>query len=142
LPPGKFGGDSIEKLFTNQLDWEQHEYYKKIRGLKVSAHVLIPRNGKLIQFVDFDKRAWHAGESCFQGQDNCNDFSIGIELEGADDIAFTDKQYFSLAALSKLLLQQYAIPKENIVGHSDIAPGRKTDPGPMFDWDKFRKKIT
>ena len=137
LPPGKFGGEAIERLFTNQLDWSEDKYYEKIKGIKVSAHVLIRRDGNLIQFVDFDKRAWHAGDSCYEGRERCNDFSIGIELEGSDDKLFSDIQYEQLASVLGLLLSHYKIPKPNIVGHSEIAPGRKTDPGPMFDWQKL-----
>ncbi len=138
LPPGQFGGDEIIELFTNQLDWQAHEYFQTIEGAKVSAHVLIRRDGELIQFVEFDKRAWHAGESCFKDRDKCNDFSIGIELEGTEDTAFTDAQYTALVSLTKILISEYNIPQSNIIGHSDVAPGRKTDPGPLFDWDRLK----
>lgn len=141
LPPGQFGGDEIIALFTNQLDWNAHEYFKTIEGAKVSAHVLIRRDGKLIQFVDFDQRAWHAGVSCFQGRDNCNDFSIGIELEGTEDMPFTNAQYAALVNLTKVLISEYNITHSNIVGHSDIAPGRKTDPGSSFDWDRLLSSL-
>ncbi len=140
LPPGEYGGGFIQQFFTNQLDPHQHAYFAEIEGLKVSAHCLIERNGHLIQFVSFKDRAWHAGDSCWQDRDNCNDFSIGIELEGNDDEAYTDAQYDQLAALVIALRKQYpAISAKSICGHSDIAPGRKTDPGPYFDWAKLEQ---
>lgn len=132
LPPKKFGGNEIIDFFCNQLDCNSHPYFLKIKNLKVSSHLLIRRDGEIIQFVDFDKRAWHAGVSSFAGKPQCNDFSIGIELEGADDIEYTDAQYLALNKVNKLLMETY--PVKNIVGHSDIAPGRKTDPGQSFDW--------
>jgi len=140
LPPGTYGGDCIERLFTNCLDWDAHPYFQEIRGLAVSAHLLIRRDGELLQFVDFAARAWHAGESCWQGRDNCNDFSIGIELEGADDDPYAARQYTVLGAVTAALIDCYpGLGADRIVGHSDIAPGRKTDPGPAFDWDRFRR---
>jgi AmpD protein len=139
LPPGKYGGDYIERLFTNCLDWDEHPYFAEIRGIEVSAHLLIRRCGEVVQFVDLRERAWHAGQSCFAGRDNCNDYSIGIELEGTDEEAYTDRQYETLAALTRTLLAHYpGIDANRIVGHSDIAPERKTDPGPAFDWDRYR----
>ena len=139
LPPGQYGGDCIERLFTNCLDWDEHPYFNEIRGSQVSAHLLIRRDGELVQFVNFCDRAWHAGQSCFAGRENCNDFSIGIELEGTDDDAYTGQQYAALAAVTRTLLAHYAeIDRDWIVGHSDIAPERKTDPGPAFDWNRYR----
>lgn len=132
LPPDQFGGDGIVQLFTNQLDPQAHEYYAEIAHLRVSAHFLIRRNGDVLQFVATQDRAWHAGVSSWQGRERCNDFSIGIELEGSDFVAFEPIQYQQLNALLKILKTSY--PIRAIVGHSDIAPGRKTDPGPFFDW--------
>jgi len=138
LPPGVFGGDEIVKLFTNTLDVNQHPYFKEIDGLKVSAHVLIRRDGQCIQFVPFTNRAWHAGVSQFQGREACNDFSIGIELEGTADGEFTPAQYKTLANITNALVKHYPkITRARIVGHSDIAPGRKRDPGTEFDWKKY-----
>ncbi|MEW6132858.1 MAG: 1,6-anhydro-N-acetylmuramyl-L-alanine amidase AmpD [Pseudomonadota bacterium] len=137
LPPGEFGGAAVEELFTNRLDWDAHPYYQGIRGLKVSAHFFIRRDGELIQFVPCGMRAWHAGASCWCGRERCNDFSIGIELEGTDDRPFTEAQYDRLGKLTELLKNTY--PITDIVGHSDIAPGRKTDPGPHFDWARCRQ---
>lgn len=135
LPPGQFGGPEIEQLFRNQLDWDAHPYFAEIRGLKVSAHLLIRRDGELVQFVPFSQRAWHAGASCFQGNSTCNDYSIGIELEGEDEVDYDDRQYAALIALLGAMLRSYpALSARNIAAHSDIAPGRKTDPGPAFDW--------
>ena len=143
LPPGQYEGDCIERFFTNCLDWQEHEYFSQIRGMEVSAHLLIRRSGELIQFVALDDRAWHAGESCFRGRENCNDFSIGIELEGTDTEPYSNRQYSTLQAVTKTLLGQYPdISHDTIVGHSDIAPGRKTDPGRMFDWDRFLSSLT
>lgn len=143
LPPGQFGGGWVDELFCNQLDPDAHPYFRDIAGLRVSAHVLIDRHGQLTQYVAFDKKAWHAGQSCFDGRQQCNDFSIGIELEGCDDQPFSDAQYQSLAALTRYLKAVYpGITPERIVGHSDIAPGRKTDPGPCFDWRRYKKAIT
>ncbi|MDP1756863.1 MAG: 1,6-anhydro-N-acetylmuramyl-L-alanine amidase AmpD [Pseudohongiella sp.] len=138
LPPGVFDGDAVIELFTNQLDWEAHPYYQGIRGLQVSAHFFIRRDGSLIQFVPCGLRAWHAGVSSWQGCERCNDFSIGIELEGTDDLPFTDAQYASLAPLVRQLKQAY--PIQAVVGHSDIAAGRKTDPGPHFDWKRLHEQ--
>ena len=135
LPPGEFGGPGIEQLFTNTLDWDSHPYFDEIRGLEVSSHLLIRRDGELVQFVPFTRCAWHAGESLFRGRTCCNDFSIGIELEGEDDTPYDDRQYEVLIAVSRALLNAY--PKLNVrkfAAHSDVAPGRKTDPGPAFDW--------
>ncbi len=142
LPPRCYGGDCIERFFTNQLAWDEHPYFEEIRGVEVSAHLLIQRTGEALQFVNFGERAWHAGQSCYEGRDNCNDYSIGIELEGADDDPYTDVQYAVLAAVSALLLEHYpAITVAKIVGHNDIAPGRKTDPGPAFDWARYRRQL-
>jgi len=142
LPPGQYGGDHIERLFTNCLDWDEHPFFAEIRGTEVSAHLLVRRCGEVVQFVNLRERAWHAGQSCFAGRDNCNDFSIGIELEGTDDEAYTDLQYETLAALTRVLLARYkGITGSRIVGHSDIAPDRKTDPGPAFDWERYRGAV-
>lgn len=138
LPPGEYGGDCIERLFTNCLDWNEHPFFGEIRGAQVSSHLLIRRCGEVVQFVDLRQRAWHAGQSCYAGRDNCNDFSIGIELEGTDDDAYTEVQYATLAAVSRALLSHYSgMGNSRIVGHCDISPGRKTDPGPAFDWNKY-----
>ena len=139
LPPGEFGGPGIVELFTNRLDPGAHPYYREIAGRKVSAHFLIRRDGELIQFVPCSRRAWHAGESNWRGRSRCNDFSIGIELEGADDVPFEEAQYERLAELARALATQY--PGVDSAGHSDIAPGRKTDPGPCFDWARYRKLL-
>jgi AmpD protein len=142
LPPGCYGGDCIERLFTNCLDWEEHPFFAEIRGAEVSAHLLIRRDGELVQFVNFNERAWHAGQSCHDGRENCNDFSIGIELEGTDEDAYTDAQYRALTGVTGALMDYYAcLSPDRIVGHSDIAPGRKTDPGPAFDWDRYRRGL-
>lgn len=142
LPPGQFGGPWIEALFSNRLDPGAHPYFAEIADLRVSAHVLIRRAGELVQFVSFDDRAWHAGESAFAGRLGCNDFGIGVELEGADEIAYTDVQYTALARLANLLVRRYAdMTVDRIVGHSDIAPERKTDPGPAFDWQHLRRQM-
>ncbi|AOJ00883.1 N-acetyl-anhydromuranmyl-L-alanine amidase [Burkholderia mayonis] len=136
LPPGEFGGDAIVELFQNRLDCDAHPYYDAhLRGVRVSAHFLIRRDGVLIQFVSCDVRAWHAGASSFFGRERCNDFSIGIELEGADDVAFDAPQYATLAALARALAAHY--PIDAFAGHEHVAPGRKTDPGPHFDWQRF-----
>jgi AmpD protein len=135
LPPGKFGGEEVAQLFTNTLNTDAHPYYKQLEGLKVSAHFLIRRDGAIIQFVSCGKRAWHAGVSSWQGRAACNNFSIGIELEGSDDVPFNGQQYAALARLTRLLRRNY--PIRAIVGHADIAPGRKTDPGPYFDWPRY-----
>lgn len=135
LPPGQFGGDAITDLFLNRLDPQAHPYYAGIAAMRVSAHFLIRRDGELLQFVSCAKRAWHAGMSCWQGRDRCNDFSIGIELEGADDVPFADAQYECAGRLARVLHRAY--PIRATVGHSDIAPGRKTDPGPHFSWARY-----
>lgn len=142
LPPGEFGGPWIDQLFLGRLDPGAHPYFAQIAGLEVSAHCLIRRDGRITQYVSFLARAWHAGRSCFQGREACNDFSIGIELEGTDEGGYTEAQYVALAELAKSLMAVYpAITPERIVGHSDIAPGRKTDPGPAFDWRAFRQRL-
>jgi AmpD protein len=142
LPPGDFGGPWIEALFHNRLDPEAHPYFATIAALRVSAHLLIRRDGELIQLVDLARRAWHAGPSCFEGRERCNDFSIGIELEGADGVPYTDAQYAVLAkAIKAVKARCPAISPARIVGHSDIAPGRKTDPGPAFDWSRLRREL-
>ncbi len=139
LPPGEFGGDSVELFFCNCLDHAMHPYFEGIRGLRVSSHLLLGRNGELCQFVNLGSRAWHAGLSTFQGRENCNDFSIGIELEGVDEEPYSDAQYRELAAVTDTLLAHYpGLSATRIVGHCDIAPGRKTDPGPAFDWTRYR----
>jgi AmpD protein len=139
LPPGVFDGDAVIDLFTNRLDWDAHPYYQKIRGLRVSAHFFIRRDGTLIQFVPCTLRAWHAGVSNWQARECCNDFSIGIELEGSDELPFTDAQYATLTPLLRQLKQAY--PIRAVVGHSDIAAGRKTDPGPYFAWQRLDENI-
>ena len=139
LPPGEFGGAGVERLFTNTLRAEEHAYYKKIVHLRVSAHVFIRRDGEVTQFVPFNQRAWHAGESCFEERPHCNDFSIGIELEGCDDVAYETVQYQKLATVVTALVDTYPeLSVQRVVGHCDIAPGRKTDPGPLFDRDFMR----
>ncbi|MDJ0700161.1 MAG: 1,6-anhydro-N-acetylmuramyl-L-alanine amidase AmpD [Woeseiaceae bacterium] len=135
LPPGEFGGSEIEALFTNSLDWDAHPYFSEIHGLEVSTHLLIRRDGEVVQFVSFNERAWHAGASSFRGRERCNDHAIGIELEGEDDIDYEDPQYEVLAAVVGAIRLAYpSITARQIAGHSDVAPGRKTDPGPAFDW--------
>ncbi len=142
LPPGQFGGDAIERFFGNCLDWDEHPFYEEIRDVRVSAHVLIRRTGEAVQFVNFEERAWHAGVSCYEGRANCNDFSIGIELEGADEVPYADEQYATLEAVTCALLSAYpAMNLDKVVGHSDIAPGRKTDPGVAFDWTRYRAAL-
>lgn len=135
LPPDQFGGDGVQRLFTNTLDVAAHPYYQTIAGLEVSSHFFIRRDGRVIQFVPCTQRAWHAGASCWQGAQRCNDFSIGIELEGSDFVPFTDAQYASLHDLTLALRAAY--PIRGIAGHSDISPQRKTDPGPHFDWMRY-----
>ncbi|MDO9311882.1 MAG: 1,6-anhydro-N-acetylmuramyl-L-alanine amidase AmpD [Nitrosomonas sp.] len=135
LPPNEFGGNGVIELFTNQIDPQAHPYYQSLQELKVSAHFFIRRDGAVIQFVSCNDRAWHAGVSNWQGKDRCNDYSIGIELEGSDITPFTDAQYTTLIALTKCLCGHY--PIKDIAGHSDIAPDRKTDPGPYFDWKRY-----
>jgi AmpD protein len=142
LPPGEFGGPWIDRLFTNSLPADAHKYFAGIAHLKVSAHVLVRRDGEIRQYVPFTARAWHAGESSWCGRRVCNNFSIGIELEGTDEIPYTDPQYEQLAALVAVLRQSYASLRDaGIVGHDDIAPGRKTDPGPAFDWRRFERTL-
>ena len=139
LPPGKFGGDEVQQLFCNALDWNAHPYFKSIEGLQVSAHFYIRRNGELWQFVSCDDRAWHAGASRYRGRDNCNDDSIGVELEGLEGGSFEDAQYEALADLCVALPQQ--APVQHIAGHQHIAPGRKEDPGAGFDWQALRRRL-
>lgn len=142
LPPNQYGENYIDALFTNTLDPASHPYFEDISKLKVSAHVLIRRDGELVQYVPFSKRAWHAGVSGFRGRGRCNDFSIGIELEGCDEEPFESVQYERLADLVTVLMIAYpGISSSHVVGHSDIAPGRKTDPGPFFDWHYFRSLL-
>jgi len=142
LPPNEFSGPYVEAFFCNQLDCRVHPYFDEIKDLQVSAHLFIKRSGDIIQFVGFDQRAWHAGLSEWQGETNCNDFSIGIELEGADHIPYDAAQYEALAKVTKALQKAYpSITDDRIVGHSDIAPGRKTDPGDSFDWAHYRQLL-
>jgi AmpD protein len=139
LPPGEFGGDGIVGLFTNTLDFSAHPYHETLRGVQVSAHFLIRRGGELVQLVPCAKRAWHAGVSSWRGRERCNDLSVGVELEGVDDQAYTELQYSCLAGLLRDLRRRY--PIVDVVGHADVAPGRKTDPGPAFDWGHFRELL-
>lgn len=142
LPPGEYGGSWIDALFQNRLPPDAHPYFREIHGLEVSSHLLIRRDGELVQYVPLQKRAWHAGKSCFMGRERCNDFSIGIELEGADDQPYEPVQYERLAEVTTAILRAYPlITPDRIVGHSDIAPGRKTDPGPAFDWHRYRSLL-
>jgi len=142
LPAGAFGGPWIEALFQNRLPRHRHPCFQDIHRLRVSSHLLIRRDGELIQFVPLERRAWHAGRSSFQGREACNDFSIGIELEGTDHIPYTDSQYHTLAATVARIRHWFpAITPERTVGHSDIAPGRKTDPGPVFDWSRLHRLL-
>jgi N-acetyl-anhydromuramoyl-L-alanine amidase len=142
LPPGEFGGGWVDDLFLNNLDPDAHPYFAEISHLRVSTHILIRRNGELIQYVPFDKRAWHAGLSSWNGRERCNDFTIGIELEGCDDNNFEQAQYQQLSELIVALCDSYPLlTTDNVKGHSDISPGRKTDPGPFFDWDYLRSLI-
>ena len=143
LPPGSFGGNAIEQLFLNALDWDSHPYFSEIRGLEVSSHLLIRRDGELVQFVPFSERAWHAGASCFRGRETCNDYSIGIELEGEDETPYDHRQYGTLAPVLRALMQAYpTLSARRIAAHSDIAPGRKSDPGPAFDWLRLYDGLT
>ena len=143
LPPGEFGNDFIDHFFTNKLDPSKHPYFEDIYEMKVSSHLFIDREGQLTQFVPFDKAAWHAGVSEFNGKENCNEFSIGIELEGTDDLEYTSNQYKTLIEVTKALMEAYPdIDAENIVGHSDIAPVRKTDPGDSFNWDLYKSSLS
>lgn len=142
LPPGQFGGPWIDRLFSNTLDPDAHPSFRKIHELRVSSHLCILRSGAVRQYVDLDRRAWHAGESCFEGRTRCNDFSIGIELEGCDEQPFDPRQYRRLGEVARALMHAFpAITPARIVGHSDIAPGRKTDPGPHFDWLRLHAEI-
>ncbi|QSO21667.1 1,6-anhydro-N-acetylmuramyl-L-alanine amidase AmpD [Aeromonas caviae] len=142
LPPGQFGGPFIDDLFLGRLDPGAHPYFAGIHQLRVSAHCLIRRDGELVQYVPFGARAWHAGVSSWEGREACNDFSIGIELEGTDELPYSDKQYEVLSNLSRAIVHRYpAITANRIVGHCDIAPGRKTDPGDSFEWPRYREKL-
>ncbi|MDG2393986.1 MAG: 1,6-anhydro-N-acetylmuramyl-L-alanine amidase AmpD [Thalassotalea sp.] len=142
LPPGQFGSGHITDLFLGRLNPDEHEYFKAIYQFRVSAHCLIRRDGKVVQYVPFDKRAWHAGVSSFCDREKCNDFSIGIEMEGTDELPYTDAQYAQLQTITKVLLAHYPqMNTDRIVGHSDIAPGRKTDPGDSFDWLKYKQGL-
>ena len=143
LPPGKFGDDYIDQLFCNKLNPDEHPYFKEIFGLKVSSHLLVRRDGEIVQYVPLQKRAWHAGVSSYKGRDGCNDFSIGIEMEGEDETPYTDIQYQVLSKLIKNLIKTYPeLNSETIAGHSDIAPGRKTDPGEAFDWEHLNTLLS
>ncbi len=139
LPPGHFRGDAVERLFTNRLDWEAHPYFQGIQGLQVSAHFYIRRTGRTVQFVSCERRAWHAGASSWRGRDNCNDWSIGVELEGLEGHWFEAAQYQSLARLLSALARRY--PLVEVVGHEHVAPGRKADPGAGFDWAELRRRL-
>ena len=139
LPPGQYGTGEVQRLFTNRLDWQAHDYFRSLRGLQVSAHFFIERGGQLWQFVSCDDRAWHAGESVFRGKSNCNDNSVGIELEGLEGLTFEDPQYETLSGLSAALLQAY--PIGHLAGHEHVAPGRKNDPGAGFDWPFLRRAL-
>ncbi len=142
LPPGEFGGPWIDALFTNCLDSQQHPCFHEVARMEVSSHLMIRRDGELVQYVSLWKRAWHAGQSCHEGRERCNDFSVGIELEGTDDVPYTDEQYDvlykTIVGLRKSIPSLSGAP---VVGHSDISPGRKTDPGPLFDWTRLRKDL-
>ena len=139
LPPGVYGGDEVRRLFTNTLDWDAHPYFQQIRGIQVSAHFFVRRDGALLQFVSCDARAWHAGTSSYRGRDNCNDDSVGIELEGLEGESFEPAHYEALAAVCAALAQHY--PIRHIAGHEHIAPGRKNDPGARFDWGQLRREL-
>jgi AmpD protein len=139
LPPGEFGGEDVVRLFTNSLDCTAHPFYRDLRGLRVSAHFLIRRSGEILQFVPCSRRAWHAGASSWQGRSRCNDFSIGVELEGTDTVPYADAQYDALARLARALRRAY--PIVDFAGHADVSPGRKTDPGPAFDWNRLRASL-
>lgn len=141
LPPSQFGGGYIEQFFQNQLDWSLHPYFQTIQGMQVSAHLLILRTGEVLQFVNFKERAWHAGRSSYLSKVECNDYSIGIELEGSDDTDFEDIQYQTLVDVVASLQKAYPKTDQHLAGHSDIAPGRKTDPGPHFQWQYFRESL-
>lgn len=139
LPPGQYGSGCVQQLFTNQLDWDAHPYFQSIRGLEVSSHFFIERSGQIWQFVSADARAWHAGASRWRGRENCNDDSIGIELEGLEGLTFEDVQYQALQQLSEAIASHY--PLRYVAGHEHIAPGRKQDPGPGFDWQRLRRPL-
>ena len=139
LPPGQYGGDDVQRLFTNQLDWNKHPYFKNIQGMEVSSHFFIRRHGELQQFVSANDRAWHAGVSSYRGRSNCNDSSIGIELEGVEGGLFEDSQYETLVGLCAAILQRY--PIADIAGHEHVAPGRKADPGNGFDWTFLQRAL-
>ena len=139
LPPGQYGGDEVQRLFTNQLDWNAHPYFKRIEGMQVSSHFYIRRQGELQQFVSCDQRAWHAGMSSYRGRSDCNNNAIGIELEGVDDAPFDERQYETLVSLCAAILQRYPITQ--VAGHEHIAPGRKTDPGKGFNWSLFQQSM-
>ena len=139
LPPGRYGSDDIERFFTNRLDPDAHPYFREIAALRVSAHFLVRRDGGVVQFVPVQRRAWHAGASCWRGRERCNDFSIGVELEGTDDSAFEPLQYRSLRELVCAL--RAALPLQDIAAHSDVAPGRKSDPGAQFDWPRLLRAL-
>ncbi|MEN8802016.1 MAG: 1,6-anhydro-N-acetylmuramyl-L-alanine amidase AmpD [Thiogranum sp.] len=142
LPPGEYGGTWIDDFFTNRLDADAHPYFATIKDFRVSSHLLIRRDGELVQYVPFTGRAWHAGKSCYRSRHACNDFAIGIELEGQDEEPYEEIQYRRLAEIIKLLRGRYpAIGERDVVGHSDVAPGRKTDPGPAFDWSRVRRLL-
>lgn len=142
LPPGQFGGPWIEDFFLGCLDTKAHPAFAQLKHLRVASHLLIKRNGGVIQFVSFERRAWHAGQSQFEGRTDCNDFAIGIELEGADDVPYENAQYDILTGTIQVLMQHYpAINSRRIVGHCDVSPGRKTDPGPAFDWDRLHRLL-
>jgi len=142
LPPGEFGGEWIDRLFTNSIDPAAHPYFAEIVDLRVSSHLLIRRNGELVQYVPLNKRAWHAGASCYRNREKCNDYSIGIELEGADEIPYADTQYEVLGTTVLALRAAFqSLADAPVVGHSDVADGRKTDPGPAFDWDRLRAQL-
>jgi AmpD protein len=142
LPPGQFGGPHIDHLFTNVLDPEGHDYFRDIAGLKVSSHLLIRRTGEVVQYVPLHRRAWHAGKSSYRGRHQCNDFSVGIELEGTDDQPYSSAQYRRLATVIRVMRRGVpSLAAAPVVGHSDVAPGRKTDPGPAFDWPRLHKLL-
>jgi N-acetyl-anhydromuramoyl-L-alanine amidase len=142
LPPNEFGGDHVSALFSNELNAADHDYFREIEGLRVSSHFFIDRLGRVQQFVSTERRAWHCGESSYRGRNRCNDFSIGIELEGCDELPFDDVQYAALGEITTAIFAAHPkITPERIAGHADIAPGRKTDPGPCFDWPRYKDLI-
>jgi AmpD protein len=142
LPPGEFGGPHIDRLFTNRLDPAEHPYFEQVSRLRVSAHLLVDRHGALTQYVPLSGRAWHAGPSSYRGRERCNDFSVGIELEGTDEQPYTDAQYRVLGEVIRVLRRRWPLlDASRVVGHSHVAPGRKTDPGPAFDWDRLRREV-